>query len=367
MAASLTDKLMKVGVAGTLTQMASPGKALGASSFNVGSGSNYPTDTGFIVAVREVDNDGAEVAGTYTEWIATISGTTLTINATPVYGNDQVYAAGANTQVFIPVSAYAHNTLIDALLEEHKQTGAHSDITADSLVVANNIDMADGKAIRDGNDNELLEVEETASAVNHLGVKNAATSNAPQIQAKGSDTNIDADIVPKGTGRVTKNQNNIDSYEEIGRTTLGSAGDTISVQNLPARKYLKVIINPIRSGSISLEATFNNDSDSNYATDALANFSVTGGASNASNINLSNNASEDKSAILEIVNEAAREKQVYGWTYESGGAGEGNPPDNRLTVGKWDNTSDQISRIDVLNSGAGDFAIGSEVIVLGHN
>lgn len=130
---ALTDKLLKVGVAGTLTQMTSPGKALGASGFNIGSASNYPTDTAFIVAVRVVDNDGVEEAGTYTEWIATISGTALTINPTPVYGDDQVYAAGSTTQVFIPVSAYGYNRLIDALLEEHKQSGAHGDVTADSL------------------------------------------------------------------------------------------------------------------------------------------------------------------------------------------------------------------------------------------
>lgn len=135
MSAALTDKLLKVGVAGTLTQMTSPGKALAASSFNVGSGTNYPTDTAFIVAVRTVDDDGVEVDDTYTEWIATISGTTLTINPVPVYGDDQVYSAGANTQVFIPVSAYGHNLLIDALLNEHDQAGAHTDITADSLSI----------------------------------------------------------------------------------------------------------------------------------------------------------------------------------------------------------------------------------------
>lgn len=123
MAAGLTDKLRKVGT-GTLTTLASPGKALAAVSINVGSTANYPTDTGIIIAIRTVDTDGEEVAGTYTEWKATVSSATaLTIDATPVKGSDQVYAAGSTTQVFIPVSSYAHNDLMDALLATLNQDG----------------------------------------------------------------------------------------------------------------------------------------------------------------------------------------------------------------------------------------------------
>jgi hypothetical protein len=61
------------------------------------------------------------------------SGTALAMNATPVYGSDQVYPAGSTTQVFIPVSAYSHNKLIDGLLDEHNQDGTHSDINATSI------------------------------------------------------------------------------------------------------------------------------------------------------------------------------------------------------------------------------------------
>ena len=58
-----------------------------------------------------------------------------------------------------------------------------------------------GQALGDGT-LEILKFSETASAVNEITVKNAATGNAPEIQATGDDTNIDLNLVPKGTGGV---------------------------------------------------------------------------------------------------------------------------------------------------------------------
>lgn len=123
MAANVTDKFKKVGT-GTVTTLAAPGKALGAISINVGSTANYPQDTGIIIAMRTVDANGALIAGTYTEWSATVSSaTSLAIVATPVYGSDQIYSAGASTQVYIPTSSYSQNTLIDGILAHANQDG----------------------------------------------------------------------------------------------------------------------------------------------------------------------------------------------------------------------------------------------------
>lgn len=58
-----------------------------------------------------------------------------------------------------------------------------------------------GFALGDGT-LELIKFSETASAVNEVTIKNAATTNAPQIQATGDDTNISLNLVPKGTGVV---------------------------------------------------------------------------------------------------------------------------------------------------------------------
>lgn len=134
MAASTNDYLKKTG-AGTVTSLAAPGKALSATSITVGSTTNYPSDTGIVIAIRQVDSNGDLIAGTYTEWSATVtSPTTLSIVATPVYGSDQIYAAGSTTQVYIPVSSYAHNKLIDGLLAAGmNQTGSFENIVADTV------------------------------------------------------------------------------------------------------------------------------------------------------------------------------------------------------------------------------------------
>lgn len=133
MAAGLNDKFRKAG-ASTVTTLAAPGKALADTSINVGSTTNYPTDTGIIVAIRQVDTAGELVAGTYTTWNAIVtSSTSLSISATPRTGSDQVYPAASTTQVYMVVSSAGQNDMVDGILEEHAQDGTHTDITATSL------------------------------------------------------------------------------------------------------------------------------------------------------------------------------------------------------------------------------------------
>lgn len=54
----------------------------------------------------------------------------------------------------------------------------------------------------DSNDKPTIESEAATIPVNNVVVKNAATGAAPEIRAKGTDTNIDLAILAKGTGSV---------------------------------------------------------------------------------------------------------------------------------------------------------------------
>lgn len=58
-----------------------------------------------------------------------------------------------------------------------------------------------GNALGDGT-LELLTFTETGSAVNEINITNAATGNAPKVEASGGDTNIDLIIDGKGSGKV---------------------------------------------------------------------------------------------------------------------------------------------------------------------
>jgi hypothetical protein len=56
--------------------------------------------------------------------------------------------------------------------------------------------------INDVNGNELLRVSATAAAVNEVTLTNAAAGGAPSLSATGNDTNINLNLVAKGTGVV---------------------------------------------------------------------------------------------------------------------------------------------------------------------
>jgi hypothetical protein len=69
---------------------------------------------------------------------------------------------------------------------------------------ANGFDIGfdDGTGITDDAGNEQVVFHKTASAVNQIGVTNAATGGPPRIAAEGADTNIDLEVAAKGSGAV---------------------------------------------------------------------------------------------------------------------------------------------------------------------
>lgn len=157
-------------------------------------------------------------------------------------------------------------------------------------------------------------------------------------------------------------------WEEIGRITTNSTGDTISVTSLPARRYLQVHVLAINSGQLDTSLRFNNDSGNNYSQQGSSDFGAGGDTTSASSIALDpGTPSTIEYMKLDILNIASSEKLVMASITDAGGSGASNAPNNRRSFSKWANTSAQISRIDILNSGTGDFAIGSEVVVLGHD
>lgn len=63
--------------------------------------------------------------------------------------------------------------------------------------------------INDNNNNEVITITTTASAVNEITVANAATGANPVISATGSDTNIGITLTPKGTGNAVLTTGNL--------------------------------------------------------------------------------------------------------------------------------------------------------------
>lgn len=168
--------------------------------------------------------------------------------------------------------------------------------------------------------------------------------------------------------KIRKDQVTEPWWEELGRHTLSGATDLLTLPSLTARKYLRIIVSTIASGQVVDGLRFNNDSGNNYSH----TFSNNGGAdTSVTSQNILSVASVAENfntfCILEIVNITAQEKILtYHWG-NMGAAGAANLPDRRMGFGKWANTAAQITRVDVINNGTGDFAAGSELVVLGHD
>jgi hypothetical protein len=116
--------------------MAAPGHLIGGTSINVDSTSLMSTDTSIFIAIDTttmINGEETRVAGSYTVWQAIVTSATSIGSMVLRYGTDQNYSAGASTRVYILPTSSRENRLVDGLLEEHKQTGAHSDINADSV------------------------------------------------------------------------------------------------------------------------------------------------------------------------------------------------------------------------------------------
>lgn len=135
MAAAATDYFQKVAMS-TATTLSSPGYTTGATSINVGSTSNWPTDTGITFAIDEIDSAGLRVSGSYNVFRGTVNTATQITNITYVGGDaNRNYSAGATTRVYILVSYAQMNRMIDGLLVSHDQDGTLKNASVDGYDV----------------------------------------------------------------------------------------------------------------------------------------------------------------------------------------------------------------------------------------
>ena len=127
---------------------------------------------------------------------ATGSGDSFTFSATDK-GDAIVFAtASDSTNPNIDTIALGISNIVE---DTTPQLGGDLDTNS------HNIAFDDAHGINDENGNEQIVFQTTASAVNQIDITNAATSNAPSIQATGGDSNISINLVPKGTGEVQAN------------------------------------------------------------------------------------------------------------------------------------------------------------------
>lgn len=200
----------------------------------------------------------------------------------------------------------------------------------------------------------------TSGEINGVDIINSTitTSQIASSTITGANINWSSALAPNGVW-----------WQEIGRTTLSGAADTISVSNFSARKYITIIVWLIATGgTINSRMTFNGDTGANYAYNSSNDFGASGTATAVSFIApLSTAAADPQHFIYRTINVAAQEKIGHTFNTIRGGAGAANFPTVRQLGGKWANTAAQITTVTITNTGTGDYAIGSEMVILGHD
>lgn len=157
-------------------------------------------------------------------------------------------------------------------------------------------------------------------------------------------------------------------WDEIGRTTLGSAGDTITVSGLPERTYLYIYVKLLNTGgTINGTVTFNGDSGANYAINRSNSFGAASTSTSTNGVSLNQATAAAPTFAHGIIYNISGINKVCAFdTIELNAAGAGTAPSPRTTIGKWANSA-LIDTITVTNGGTGDLNTGSELIVLGHD
>ena len=158
-------------------------------------------------------------------------------------------------------------------------------------------------------------------------------------------------------------------WEELASVTLGSAGDNLSSGTITAKKYLwfQAYIIPT-GGSANCNLTFNNDTGSNYSlryTEGTNEPTLTGESVISMDV-----AKKSTPFFINgfVINNSANEKLTIIHQMNQSTATAGYAPTRNEIVGKWSNTSAQITEIDIDNPQVGvDYAIGSMLKVWGSN
>lgn len=116
------------------------------------------------------------------------------LNAGSVFSAGQVPLAHGGTNADLSATGGTGQFL--------KQSSAAAAITVGTIADTDVPNILTLTEIDDTNGNEQIKFVTTASAVNEVTHTNAATGNAPKIEASGGDTDIDLSIGGKGAGNV---------------------------------------------------------------------------------------------------------------------------------------------------------------------
>ena len=199
--------------------------------------------------------------------------------------------------------------------------------------------------------------------------KHAQTTNpitAVGINSGGSNTySTGSEVVVLGWDPDDVHTGNF--WEELASVELSSSNAVLSTGTFTAKKYLwfQVYLKML-TGLSDSGIQYNNDTGNNYARRTRTNSAGTSTVVNHDDIGLGWDFTNWKNSFLNgfIINNSASEKISLMHSVHQNDTGAAEIPLRTFKAGKWDNTSDQITEIDVNAVGA-NWDIGSIIKVWG--
>jgi hypothetical protein len=159
----------------------------------------------------------------------------------------------------------------------------------------------------------------------------------------------------------------VGTWQRLDHVELSSSSSEIASNTFTAKDNLKIILYHINTGGyVNPKIRFNGDSGSNYASRYSDNGGSDSTSSSQSEIDLrAGELSSPAKTVIYITNIANKEKSIISETVIQNTAGAGNIPARAEVVGKWTNTSAQITSLKFIKSASGSFASGSYVTIFG--
>jgi len=156
----------------------------------------------------------------------------------------------------------------------------------------------------------------------------------------------------------------VGGWKEAGRTLLGVAGDAVSVVSLPPKRYFQLLWYPLAVGTYDSVLTLNSDVGLNYSERRANNGGADATVVNQADILIHTNETTPVFGTYFLDNLALQEKLLQGETVRQSVAGAGTATNRFENYGKHAQITNPIDTITMNNTNTGDYAIGSELVVL---
>jgi uncharacterized Zn-binding protein involved in type VI secretion len=141
------------------------------------------------------------------------------------------------------------------------------------------IKATDTGSIDDNNGNKWLSAVIQNSAVNYLGLANAAIGESPAIQAAGSDTNVNLSLYHKGNAAIVVKDSEASVAGKIKVATSSNNGVTLSVDSAVSSSYNVTFPSAAASGDAFMK--INSSGNVTFSTASASSFTVSDDITNS--------------------------------------------------------------------------------------